>query len=63
MRQAALGAACEVMLALPPAYVGAALGGGDAAVASGLEYIREWALLVADGDSDEDCRRVRGAGG
>ena len=38
-------------------------GGGDAAVASGLEYIREWALLVVDGDAAEDCRRVRGEGG
>lgn len=59
MRKAVLFAAACVLVALHPAYVSSALLEGNVELSSGLEWIRTWALDVADSDTDKECYTVR----
>ncbi|KAJ7516652.1 hypothetical protein O6H91_22G066200 [Diphasiastrum complanatum] len=55
VRRSALYAATRVIISLHPSAVVNALKGGDAVLVSGLEWIREWALHIADHDTDTEC--------
>ncbi|KAG6554338.1 hypothetical protein Mapa_004254 [Marchantia paleacea] len=58
VRRAALFAAACVMGALNPSDVVASLTGGVASMANNLEWVREWALNIANKDSDKECSMV-----
>ena len=58
VRRAALFAASRVIVALHPSQVVTAFTGTDSNIASGLEWVREWALGIANNDPDSDCARV-----
>lgn len=58
MRKAVLFAAACTLVALHPAYVSSALLGGNVELSNGLEWIRTWALDVADSDTDKECYTV-----
>lgn len=45
-------------MALHPSYVASALVEGNPEISKGLEWIRMWALNVADTDTDKDCYTV-----
>eukprot|EP01018_Ginkgo_biloba_P023895 Gb_35463 [translate_table: standard] len=55
VRRSTLFAASRILIALHPSLVAAALSGGDHQIARGLEWIRNWALHVANDDSDIEC--------
>nr|XP_027190289.1 telomere length regulation protein TEL2 homolog isoform X2 [Cicer arietinum] len=55
VRRAVLFAAACILIALHPAYVSSALLEGNAEISIGLEWIRTWALEVADSDTDKEC--------
>ncbi|KAL5076492.1 hypothetical protein RYX36_015476 [Vicia faba] len=55
VRKAVLFAAACVLVALHPAYVSSALLEGNVEISNGLEWIRTWALDVADSDTDKEC--------
>ncbi|KAL2643512.1 hypothetical protein R1flu_011099 [Riccia fluitans] len=58
VRRAALYAASCVMGALNPTDVVSSLTGGVGNMTNNLEWIREWALDVANNDSDKECSVV-----
>lgn len=58
VRRAALYAASRVIVALHPSQVVTAITGTDSSIASGLEWVREWALGIANNDPDSDCASV-----
>lgn len=58
MRRAALYAASRVIVSLHPSQVVSAVTATDSSIATGLEWIREWALGIADNDPDGDCSTV-----
>ncbi|KAG0631011.1 hypothetical protein M758_1G220500 [Ceratodon purpureus] len=55
VRRAALYAASRVIVALHPSQVATAITGTDSSITSGLEWVREWALGLANNDPDSDC--------
>ncbi|GLT29900.1 hypothetical protein SLA2020_047330 [Shorea laevis] len=55
VRRAVLFAASCVLLALHPSYVASALIEGNVEISKGLEWIRLWALEVADSETDREC--------
>ncbi|CAK8566232.1 unnamed protein product [Lathyrus sativus] len=55
VRKAVLFAAACVLVALHPSYVSSALLEGNVEISNGLEWIRTWALDVADSDTDKEC--------
>ncbi|CAN6814846.1 hypothetical protein Bca4012_005920 [Brassica carinata] len=55
VRRAVLFAASSVLIALHPSYIVSALAEGNFELARALEWIRTWALQVADSDIDRDC--------
>ncbi|XP_059066178.1 uncharacterized protein LOC131857531 [Cryptomeria japonica] len=55
VRISALFAASRILISLHPSFIAASLSGGDAQIAKGLEWIRNWALRVAEVDSDFEC--------
>ncbi|RDX87738.1 Telomere length regulation protein TEL2-like protein, partial [Mucuna pruriens] len=55
VRRAVLFAAACVLVALHPSYISSALLEGNAEISTGLEWIRTWALDVADSDTDKEC--------
>ncbi|KAM1739702.1 hypothetical protein ACFX11_015379 [Malus domestica] len=55
VRKAALFAASCVLLSLHPSYVATSLVEGNVEISSGLEWVRTWALHVAESDSDREC--------
>lgn len=59
MRRAALYAASQVIQALHPSQVASAVTGGDETIAKGLDWIREWALGIAENDVDSETSTVR----
>lgn len=59
VRRAALYAASRIILALHPSQVVFALTGTDSSIATGLEWVREWALGIAANDPDAECSRVK----
>jgi len=58
VRKAVLFAAACTLVALHPAYVSSALLEGNVEISNGLEWIRTWALDVADSDTDKECYTV-----
>lgn len=58
VRKAALFAASCVLLSLHPSYVATSLVEGNVEISSGLEWVRTWALHVAESDSDRECYTV-----
>ncbi|KAG2327921.1 hypothetical protein Bca52824_010649 [Brassica carinata] len=55
VRRAVLFAASSVLIALHPSYIVSALAEGNFELARALEWIRTWALRIADSDIDRDC--------
>ncbi|KAL1363769.1 hypothetical protein HN51_011952 [Arachis hypogaea] len=55
VRRAVLFAASCVLVAVHPTYISSALLEGNVEIASGLEWIRTWALDVVDSDTDREC--------
>ncbi|KAF8094961.1 hypothetical protein N665_0348s0044 [Sinapis alba] len=55
VRRAVLFAASSVLIALHPSYIVSALAEGNFELARALEWIRTWALQIADSDIDRDC--------
>lgn len=58
MRRAVLFAAACVLVALHPTYISSALLEGNVEISTGLEWIRTWALDVAESDTDKECYTV-----
>ena len=58
VRRAVLFAASCILVALHPAYVSSALLEGNVEISTGLEWIRTWALEVAESDTDRECYMV-----
>ncbi|KAK7282002.1 hypothetical protein RIF29_10458 [Crotalaria pallida] len=55
VRRAVLFAASCILVALHPTYISSALLEGNIEISAGLEWIRTWALDVADSDTDREC--------
>ncbi|KAI3688672.1 hypothetical protein L2E82_46425 [Cichorium intybus] len=55
VRKSVLYAASCVLLAVNPTYVASALIEGSSEMARGLEWVRTWALTVAESDTDKEC--------
>ncbi|XP_061359782.1 uncharacterized protein LOC133303831 [Gastrolobium bilobum] len=55
VRKAVLFAAACILMALHPAYISSALLEGNVEISTGLEWIRTWALDVAESDTDKEC--------
>ncbi|CAJ1975014.1 unnamed protein product [Sphenostylis stenocarpa] len=55
VRRAVLFAASCVLVALHPTYISSALLEGNVEISIGLEWIRTWALDVAESDTDKEC--------
>ncbi|KAG9138344.1 hypothetical protein Leryth_001540 [Lithospermum erythrorhizon] len=55
VRRAVLFAASCTLVALQPSYVASALSEGNREISNGLEWIRTFALQVAESDVDRDC--------
>ncbi|MED6212573.1 hypothetical protein PIB30_084738 [Stylosanthes scabra] len=55
VRRAVLFAASCVLVAVHPTYISSALLEGNVEIASGLEWIRTWALDVVESDTDREC--------
>lgn len=55
VRSSALFAASSILLALHPSYVASALIEGSNEISNGLEWIRIWALQIAESDPDTEC--------
>ncbi|KAK7411048.1 hypothetical protein VNO78_02399 [Psophocarpus tetragonolobus] len=55
VRRAVLFAAACVLVALHPTYISTALLEGNVEISTGLEWIRTWALDVAESDTDKEC--------
>lgn len=58
MRRAVLFAAACTLVALHPSYISSALLEGNVEISAGLEWIRTWALDVAESDTDKECYTV-----
>lgn len=55
VRRSVLFAASCILVALHPSYVASALVEGNPEISKGLEWIRTWALSVAESDTDREC--------
>ncbi|KAK7302203.1 hypothetical protein RJT34_13085 [Clitoria ternatea] len=55
VRRAVLFAAASILVALHPTYISSALLEGNVAISTGLEWIRTFALDVAESDTDNEC--------
>ncbi|ESQ45708.1 hypothetical protein EUTSA_v10010098mg [Eutrema salsugineum] len=55
VRRAVLFAASSVLVALHPSYIVSALVEGNLELSRALEWIRTWAMQIADSDIDRDC--------
>ncbi|XP_020571964.1 telomere length regulation protein TEL2 homolog [Phalaenopsis equestris] len=55
VRSSALFAASSILQALHPSYVASALIEGNDEISNGLEWIRIWALQIAESDPDTEC--------
>ncbi|PQM37274.1 telomere length regulation protein TEL2 homolog [Prunus yedoensis var. nudiflora] len=55
VRRAVLFAASCVLLSLHPSYVATSLVEGNVEISNGLEWVRTWALQVAESDNDREC--------
>ncbi|KAJ4974448.1 hypothetical protein NE237_007622 [Protea cynaroides] len=55
VRRSVLFAASCILVALHPSFVASALVEGNAEISKGLEWIRTWALHVAESETDTEC--------
>ncbi|KAL6899663.1 hypothetical protein ACP4OV_006321 [Aristida adscensionis] len=55
VRRSVLFAASCILVALHPSYVASSLIEGNQDISTGLEWIRTWALQVAEADPDTEC--------
>ncbi|XVE54536.1 hypothetical protein DITRI_Ditri03aG0089600 [Diplodiscus trichospermus] len=55
VRRAVLFAASCVLVSLHPSYIASSLVEGNLEISEGLEWIRTWALQVANSDTDREC--------
>ncbi|XP_019052281.1 PREDICTED: telomere length regulation protein TEL2 homolog [Nelumbo nucifera] len=55
VRRSVLFSASCVLAALHPSFVASALVGGNSEISKGLEWVRKWALHVAESDTDTEC--------
>ncbi|KAL6963816.1 hypothetical protein U1Q18_034821 [Sarracenia purpurea var. burkii] len=55
VRRSVLFAAACILVALQPSYVASSLVEGSPEISKGLEWVRTWALQVAESDTDRDC--------
>ncbi|KAA8542173.1 hypothetical protein F0562_023325 [Nyssa sinensis] len=55
VRRSVLFAASCILMALHPSYVASALNEGNTEISRGLEWVRTWALRVAESDTDREC--------
>lgn len=62
MRRAVLYAAACIVIAVHPTYIATALLEGNTEISAGLDWIRTWALEVAESDTDRECYMVRKLG-
>ncbi len=58
VRKAVLFAASCILVALHPSNVASSLVEGNLELSNGLEWVRTWALHVADSDTDRECYTV-----
>ncbi|KAK4395726.1 Telomere length regulation protein TEL2 [Sesamum angolense] len=58
VRRSVLFAASCVLLALHPSYVATAVVEGNIEISEGLEWVRIWALQVAESDTDRECHTL-----
>lgn len=58
VRRSVLFAASCILAALHPSYVASSLIEGNQETSNGLEWIRTWALRVAESDTDTECSMV-----
>lgn len=58
VRSAVLFAASSVLVSLHPSFVASVLTEGNLEVSKGLEWVRTWALNVAESDVDRECCMV-----
>ncbi|KAG8379406.1 hypothetical protein BUALT_Bualt07G0085200 [Buddleja alternifolia] len=58
VRRSVLFAASCVLLALHPSYVASAVAEGNIEMSQGLEWVRTWALQVAESDTDRECHTL-----
>ncbi|KAL0318843.1 UNVERIFIED_CONTAM: Telomere length regulation protein TEL2 [Sesamum angustifolium] len=58
VRRSVLFAASCVLLALHPSYVATAVVEGNIEISEGLEWVRLWALQVAESDTDRECHTL-----
>ncbi|KAL3649936.1 hypothetical protein CASFOL_006339 [Castilleja foliolosa] len=58
VRRSVLFAASCVLLALHPSYVASAVVEGNSEISQGLEWVRAFALRVAESDTDNDCHTL-----
>lgn len=58
MRRAVLFAASCVLVSLHPTSISSALLDGNVEISTGLEWIRTWALDIAELDTDKECYTV-----
>lgn len=55
VRRSAIFAASRILISLHPSFIATALSGGDHEISRQLDWIRNWALHVAEVDSDYEC--------
>lgn len=55
VRRSVLFAATCILVALHPSFVASSLMEGNSDISKGLEWVRSWALHVAESDTDRDC--------
>ncbi|XP_062116040.1 uncharacterized protein LOC133830135 isoform X2 [Humulus lupulus] len=55
VRKAALFAASCVLSSLHPSYIASSLTEGNLEISKGLDWVRTWALHVAESDTDREC--------
>lgn len=58
VRRSVLFAASCILISLHPSFITSALTEGNADILKGLEWVRTWALNVAESDTDRECYTV-----
>lgn len=58
VRRSVLFTASCILVALHPSFVASAVAEGNIEISEGLDWIRRWALKVAESDTDRDCHTV-----
>ncbi|XP_070043661.1 uncharacterized protein [Nicotiana tomentosiformis] len=55
VRRSVLFTSSCILISLHPSYVAAALVEGNSEISKGLEWVRTWALHIAESDTDREC--------